>query len=481
MAGPASQLAHWRAHPAQFVREVFGAEPDAWQEKTLEAFPNNPRQAMKACKGPGKTTVMSWLNWNFLATRPHPKMAATSISGDNLRDNFWAEMAKWQGRSELLKSKFTWTKTRIFANEAPETWFLSARTFARDADPSRQADTLAGLHADYIMFTLDESGGTPDSVMVAAEAALASCVEGHILQGGNPSMLSGPLYRACTQERRLWWIVEITGDPDDPDRSPRISVDWAHAQIEKYGRDNPWVLVNVFGKFPPASINALIGPDAVSEAMRRYYREWDIGNAAVILGVDVARFGDDQSVIARRQGIQMYPFKKYRNLDSTQGAAQVSREWDDVKADACFLDGTGGWASGWHDQLISFKKAPISIGFAERAKEPKYFNRRAEMAFTFVDWIKRNGGLPDDPALASALTQTTYTFQGDKLLLEPKDAVKEKLGFSPDEFDAAILTFAEPITPVRAAPRHVTPRAQKPYDPFAEFDALIRRESGMEL
>jgi phage terminase large subunit len=277
---------------------------------------------MKACKGPGKTAVLAWLGWNFLATRPHPKCAATSISGENLADNFWTEMAKWQAKNAFLKAKFTWTKTRIVANDHPETWFMSARSWPQSADATKQADTLAGLHADYILFIIDESGGIPDAVMVSAEAALSSCVEGHIVQAGNPTMLSGPLYRACALERRLWYVIEITGDPDDAKRSPRISVEWAKAQIEKYGRDNPWVLVNVFGRFPPSSLNVLIGPDEVRAAMKRYYREFEIGKAPKILGVDVARFGDDASVIMPRQGIQMFKPAKYRNIDSRRAPAR---------------------------------------------------------------------------------------------------------------------------------------------------------------
>ena len=70
------------------------------------------------------------------------------------------------------------------------------------------------------------------------------------------------------------------------------------------------------------------------------------------------------------------------------------------------------------------------------------------MAFDFVEWIKKGGALPLSKGLADALTQTTYTFQNDRLLLEPKDAIKSRLGFSPDEFDSAILTFAEPVSPV---------------------------------
>lgn len=473
MSAASDQIYWWKKHPARMVRDLFGVEPDDWQEETLEAFPTNPRIAMKASKGPGKTCVLAWLIWNFLLTRPHPKIAAVSIDRDNLRDNLWTELAYWQNKSPLLSKTFTWTKERIFANDFPETWFCSGRSYAKSADKTQQANTLAGLHAEYIMFVLDESGAMSDSIMAAAEAALSSCVEGHILQAGNPTHLSGPLYNACTREKSLWAVVEINGDPDNPKRAKRVNIEWAREQIRLHGRDNPWVLINVFGQFPPSSLNTLIGPDEVSAAMKRYYREFEIGRVPRVLGVDVARFGDDSSVIASRQGIQMFPLMKYRNIDSTQGAGTVSRKWTEWDADACFIDATGGFGSGWIDQLALLGKAPVGVQFAGVAHDKgRYFNKRVEMAFDFVDWIKAGGALPQDDNLLAALVNTTYTFRGDKLLLEPKDDLKIKIGSSPDEMDAAMLTFAEPVAGRERAQRTQRSAMPQRYNEFQEMDDL---------
>ena len=425
-------MSEWRSHPAQMVKEMFQVEPEPWQHEALEAFPHHQRICFKASKGVGKTCLEAWLIWNFLLTRPHPKIACTAISGPNLADNLWTEIALWMNKSEFLRKKFEWTKTRIFARDHPETWWCSARTSPQNADKTQQANTLAGLHADYIMFVLDESGGMPRAIMASAEAALSSCKEGHLIQAGNPTHLEGPLYDACTSERRLWKIIEVNGDPDNPKRASRVSIAWAREQIEKYGRDNPFVLVNVFGQFPPSSLNALIGPDEVSQAMKRYYREHEIGQVSKVLGVDVAREGDDSSVIAPRQGIQMFPFMKYRNITSTQGAGQVSRKWTDWGADAAFVDSTGGFGAGWIDQLMLLGKSPIGVHFAGEAhQKERYFNKRAEMAFEFVEWIKRGGALPESNELLAALTQTTYSFKGDRLILEPNSISKPSSAIAP--------------------------------------------------
>ena len=482
-------LLRWSEHPADFVREVFEVEPDAWQLDVLEAFPNRQRLAMKACKGPGKTAVLAWLIWNFLVTRPHPKVAATAVTKDNLDDNLWTELAKWQKRSKLLEAAFQWTKTRIFNREHPETWWASARTWSRSASPEQQADTLAGLHADYLLFILDESGGIPDAVMAAAEGGLANVVdptrqEAHIVQAGNPTHLEGPLYRACTSEARLWHVTEITSDPDSPKRTPRVSVQWAREQIEKYGRDNPWVLVNVFGQFPPSSINTLLGPDDVRAAMSRVIGRDQYEFAARVLGIDVARQGDDASVIFPRQGRMAFPPLVFRNITGDQGAGHVSRKWIEWDANAAFIDGSGGWATSWVDHLRMLGRPVMPVEFAGKPNDGRFYNKRAEILFEAAQWVKDGGCLPNVPELLTEMTAVTYTFRGDRFLCEDKDQVKQRIGRSTDYFDAFALTFAQPVGPRQSSEHRLISlngrHRARDYDPRLELmygpDSIYGRE-----
>jgi hypothetical protein len=452
MSPAAAKIKKWREDPVAFVREVFGAEPDDWQIEVLRAFPVNQRLAMQACKGPGKTCLLAWLVWNFLATRPQPKVACTSVTADNLADNLWTEIAKWQKKSPWLSRAFQWTKTKVQANESPETWWASARTWPRSADAQQQADTLAGLHADYILFVLDEVGSIPDSVMAAAEAALASGIECKLLIAGNPTMLSGPLYRAATKERKLWHLTTITGDPDDPRRSKRISAAWAREQIEKYGKDSPWVLVNVFGRFPPASINSLLGVEEVTAAMGRSYKPMDYDSQAKIIGVDVARFGDDLTVLFPRQGLCAMPPVELRNADTLQVAGRLALANKNWQPDANMVDGTGGTGAGVIDVARGLGIEVTEVNFSGSADNPKFFNRRTEMYFKLAAWVRSGGALPNVPELVADLTEPTYSFKGDKMILEPKDSIKERLGRSPDHGDALACTFAYEVSP-RYEPR----------------------------
>lgn len=467
-------LRRWKAHPAQFVREVFGVTPEPWQDEVLEAFPHNQRIAMLASKGVGKTAVESWLAWNFLLTRPHCNIAAISITKENLEDNFWKECATWMNKSSLLQSRFEWKKTRIECREHPATWWMSARSWPRHGSREEQSNSLAGLHAEYVAFIIDESGGTPDSVMVSAEAALSSCIEGHILQGGNPTHREGALFKAH-QERDRWHVVSVNGDPDNPKRSNRVSIEWAKDQIRAYGRDNSWVRVNVFGEFPESSLNTLIGADEVTAATLRHYQEHDIAKAARVLGVDVALYGDDASVIFPRQGLVAFAPQTFRNIDGIQGASQVSRKWGEWDADMAFVDNTGGYGTSWIDNLRLLGRAPMPVGFAEASSSGRYANKRAEMYFEAVQWIREGGQLPPMttagmPELCAALSRTTYTTRGDRLLLEPKMMIKERLGYSPDHSDGFVLTFAHPVS--RKVEQHGRPRHQADWDFAAAMEQM---------
>ncbi len=466
----------YRAEPWTFVRQVFGVEPDAWQDETLHALVTNNRLALKACKGPGKSALLAWVALWFLLCFPHPKVVCTSITADNLKDNLWTEIAKWLARSPLLKKQFEWSAERVVSKRHPETWWASARAWPKTADASQQSNTLAGIHADHVLFLIDEAGGIPDAVVATAEAGLANAdpargTTAKILLAGNPTHLEGPLYRACTRERALWWVKEISSDPDDPNRTPRVSVQWAREQIAKYGRDNPWVLVNVFGQFPPGQSNALIGVEEANQATQRTLPESSYIDAARILGVDVARFGDDCTVLFPRQGRVALKPKVFRNLSTMDVADHVARSIDTWSPDATFVDQTGIGA-GVVDRLRQLGHVIIGVDNASSplTATPRFLNRRVEMWWLMGEWIRSGGCLPDDAELVSELTAPAYKFDlTGKTVLESKKDLKARGLPSPDRADALALTFAAPVVrrPLAIPGARRGHHAVTDYDPFS--------------
>jgi hypothetical protein len=474
LTASAERLRAWRDDPVRFVREAFQAEPDPWQADVLRAFgrPEVPRIAIQACVGPGKTAVLAWCAWHFLTTAgrrgEHPRGLAVSVTWDNLRGNLWAELATWQARSPLLQAAFELSGERVVARHAPNTWYLAARSWPKGSTADEQAKTLAGLHGPAILAILDESGGIPPAVLRAAEQALATRPRvGKILQAGNPVSLESALYEAASRLRHQWWVRRVTGDPDDPARAPRVDQAWAREQIAAYGREDPWVRTRILGLWPEASLQSLLGVDDVEAAMRRHLPEDAYEWAQRRIGVDVARFGDDRTVIFPRQGLAAFQPVVLRGMRTTELAARVARAITTWSAELTLIDDTGHWGHGVVDQLLTAGYPVQAVIASDRALDRRYRNRRAECWLQMAEWVRRGGALPPVPELVAELTSPTYSFVGGQFLLEPKDQVKRRLGRSPDLADALALTFAVPDLPRDLALAQATPgRAARDGDPW---------------
>jgi phage terminase large subunit len=480
---PAHQrIRAWRENPCRFVYENFQVTPDKWQEDALLAFASpdedKKRIAMKACAGPGKSAVLAWCGWNFLScygdAKEHPKGACVSVTATNLADNLWPEFSKWQARSPFLRRTFEWTKSRISHVDYKETWFLAARSFSRKANAEEQGRTLSGLHSKYVLGLVDEGGDIPPAVMKAGEQALSTGPKfGKLMTAGNPTSHDGILYAASERLRHLWHVITITGDPDDPKRSPRIDIDWAREQIKTYGREDPWVMSFILGIFPKGSVNSLLSVDEVEEAMARHYKIEQYGWSQKRLGIDVAAEGDDRTVIFPRQGLASFRpviMRTQRGPDIAARVASAKAKWG---SEVEFFDDTGGWAKSAIDFYLQAGHTPMAINFAGSAIDPRFFNKRAEMWFGMAEWVRKGGALPSVPEIVAELTTPKYYLKNGKFIIEPKDLVKKRLKRSPDLADALALTFAHADQPAASSIQGLIQSAkagkvEADYDPFAE-------------
>lgn len=473
----------WKCDILKFCLDNFDFNPDEWQKEFLIAFASGDKDkqriSLNACAGPGKTCVLAIAGWWFLSTQGrkgnHPKGAALSITGDNLKDNLWSEFSKWQSLSKFLLHAFKWTKTRIYSVDHPETWFISARSWSKDADPETQGRTLSGLHSDYILFLIDESGDIPVTVLRSAEQALGKTIFGKIVQAGNPTSQTGMLYAAYSRYRDLWKVISITGDPEDPKRSPRIDIEWAQQQIDAHGRDNPWVMSYILGKFPATSTNSLLSHEDIEKSMGGHLNPDEYNQSQMRIGVDVAGHmdGSDSTVIFCRQGLASFNPITLKHNRGPEIAAVISQENLKRKADVILIDSTGGFGYSCIDSLKmhGIDPQPIGINFAEKASKPGFFNKRAEMYWEMAEWVKRGGVLPNHPTLMRELTNTTYSLKNGQFIIQPKEIIKKQLGFSPDAADALALTFAIPEAPKKQINdfimnRHVHTNQEKYQLPF---------------
>ena len=480
----AGVMAQWRLDPVQYVHDVFKVTPDEWQADTLRAVAKDPRVGLSACVGPGKSTVMSWIGWWWLDTRYDATGFAASVTRENLRDNLWKEMAKWRDRAPTVKAAFDQHAERIVHKKRPETWFLSARGWAKDANPTQQASALGGFHGKHVLVLLDECGVLPDSVMVTAERIFANAEidEARLVAAWNPETTDGAAYRICTRGRASWNVINVTGDPDDPKRSPRISLEWAKQQILDWGRDNDFVRVNVLGLFPLRGTDTLLGPDDITKAQARDVPEVALRGEASIWGLDPARsLAGDRAVLRERCGVVAFRPHLFRGLDGTQLGDRCSHILNESKRtpDYLFVD-VGGVGASAFDRLVvlGWKSIIIPVDFAGSPDQDRFHDKNAEMHWRCAKWVRERGCLPiDSGVLATELTSRkfSYTTRGKRtaFAVESKDDLKARGLPSPDEADALALTFFSEHTPARAqslleAERRRLPTASKHERTWAE-------------
>ena len=136
--------------------------------------------------------------------------------------------------------------------------------------PAAAGESLAGVHEKYAAVVLDEAAQMPESLLATAEAALSTGPETRLIVTGNPTSTGGALHRAAVIDRdKGWHVTNVSGDPEDPERSPRIDVEWAASMILRYGRESPFVQVAVLGQFPTSALHTLLSRDEVLAAMGR--------------------------------------------------------------------------------------------------------------------------------------------------------------------------------------------------------------------
>lgn len=245
----------------------------------------------------------------------------------------------------------------------------------------------------------------------------------------------------------------------DPDEVARLKRDMAETSFAR----------EYLCDFTAAGDDQLISLADSEEAARRQYKPKEFEHAPVILGVDPARFGDDRSVIVRRQGLQCFDPLVYRGIDNMDLAARVAAQIKEHNPDAVFIDSGAG--AGVIDRLRQLDFDVIEVPFGGKSTYPNlYLNRRAEMWFEMKSWIESGGAIPNDPSLKQELATPVYWFDSaGRKVLEPKDEIKKRLqgGGSPDTADALALTFAYPVQKRSPLDALGIKRDRNDYDPYA--------------
>lgn len=419
------------------------------------------------------------LLWWLLSCHPFCKGTVTANTMGQLETKTWAQFASMKEACitghwfDITMAK---NSMKAYHKDYKESWFVSAQTSKEE-----NSEAFAGQHAanSTSFYIFDEASGIPDKIWEVAEGGLTDG-EPMMFAFGNPTRNVGMFYNCFHRDRARWLTYKVDSREAQLTNKKNIE-EWR----QTYGEDSDFFKVRVLGEFPSVSTAQLIPTDAVDAAMSREKPGINTQTfTQAIVGLDVARFGDDATVLCTRAGRDCATVQwiTLRGADGRQVGERAHAHAQMLLDDYGFgqvrinFDRAGIGASVWEYFRYNNMDPRIKVNavdFGSGSRWPmRYLNKRAEMWCLMKDWlVKEEGVLPRDEELKEQLIAPEYMFTPTKnqIQLEAKKDIKKRLGVSPDRADALALTFAEPAAEISGKvleARSKAIRASRDQDPF---------------
>ncbi len=433
--------------------------PDAWQVKVLNEIRDGLkvtdqviREAVAAGNGVGKSALVAWLILWGMATRSDTRITVTANTENQLRTKTWPELSRWH-RLFIARHWFRLTATGLFSVDPQHElgWRADAVPWS-ETNP----DAFSGLHnhGKRLIVIMDEASSIADVIWERVEGALTDVGTQILwLVFGNPTMNTGR-FRECFDRLSHRWNRHQIDSRTVKMSNKRQLAEWE----ADYSSDDDWFRVHVRGLFPHFGTRQFIGLDlvrsAASPARQAEFSVYD----PLICGVDVARFGDNETVIRFRRGLdaRLIPPTRVRGMDTMQVAQRVVDLFEEHRPDAIFVD-AGGVGAGVMDRLRMLRLPAIDVQFGARAASNRdmgqgrnnYYNQRSMMYGLMRDWLTY-GLIDEDKKLMEGLSAPNYSYRTvdgtDSILLEKKEDIRRRLGdVALDDADSLALTFAFPV------------------------------------
>lgn len=433
------QIDFYIDHPVEFFEDILQKQPDELQKKILNEIPECINKglsvAAKAGHGVGKTFIEAGIVIWWLATRPWPKVVCTAPTQNQLFNILWSELKKHHNDS-LISELFEWRSTRYFLKEHQAEWFAVARS-------SRIPENMQGFHAESLLFLIDEASGVDERIFEVIEGSQTES-ESIIMMFGNPTRTTGEFYAAFNRPERRSLYKTFTMSCID---SPQVTGRYIDRIAQKYGLDSDIYRVRVLGEFPKEEPDTLIPLTLVDQAVNN---ENAVTEGSVVeIGVDVARYGTDETAIYSRVGMVCKQEKILATSsipDVIGWAKKVRDDYGDKQAIFNIDDpGLGGGVTDGLQRMIELgdmKNVKYVNGFngGKRSTDRKHFNNIGTETWFKLRDLLSDLCIPDDEDLIAQLSNRKYHFDGKgRMALEDKDNLKKRGLKSPDRADALIL------------------------------------------
>ncbi len=430
-------LLRLRNDPSLFVRNIIGAEPQAWQQKALNLIRDHDRLSIVSGHGTGKTTLISWLCLWWLTTRHPVKIAMTANTANQLSDVLMGEIANWSRKMHpAFREQLEFRSDKISLKGSPD-----SAVYAR-VSRKENPESLQGFHSPNMLFIIDEASGIDDVIFEVGQGSL-STPGAKIVMTGNPTRNTGFFWASHHTQKHRWQTMRVSCMDADT-----VRPDFVDEMRDMYGEDSNQFRIRVLGEFGTADDDTIIPAHLVEAAISRDVEP--IQGERPIWGLDVARFGTDRTALAKRAGNTLLePIKSWQDKDLMQICGIILQEFDACSYDdrpAEILVDVIGLGAGVVDRLREMDFCDVrGINVSESASlSEKYVRQRDELWFRLREWLEaRDCSMPADDQLQAELLAPRFKFQSNgKLKVESKDEMKRRGLRSPDLADALVLTFA---------------------------------------
>jgi hypothetical protein len=434
--------------------------PNKWQREELIKIANhiaenkkrisegkNPlvyKCAIASGRGVGKSTFVAWITLWFMSCVTGGSTIISANTDSQLTSKTFGEIGKWLTMA-INGYWFDRTQKKI----TPKEWFAAQlRNILRIDEGKYYAegvlwnddnpDAFAGEHSSVgCLLIFDEASGIPEPIWNVSDGFFTDLTLYRFwFTFSNPRKNTGPFFDCFHKHRSFWHTRQI--DARTVEGLDKATYDEI---ISKNGEDSDVARVEVKGQFPSQGDHQFISRGIVLDAQDRQLDRYD-DYAALVMGVDPARYGDDSTVIRFRRGrdARSIPHVELKGADNMKVANICADLIDRHQPDGVFIDSGAG--AGIIDRLKERGYRVFEVGFGTESKEPQYSDHRTEIWARMRDWLP--GAMIDNSAfLLDDLVGPEYEFVGreDKIKLESKEKMKKRGLASPNHADALAVTF----------------------------------------
>jgi phage terminase large subunit len=455
MSVATGMVSRYADDPVLFMREVLGFEPWSVQREIAEAVRDFDRTTVRACNASGKSAVAGALVPWWLAGGPGSIVVSTSSTERQLKKVLWREVQQRHRAARGLFHGATVTDSEI--HMAPD-WFAIGIS-------TDEVEALQGFHGSRVLVIVDEASGVDEAMFSAIEGLLAGG-DTRLLLLGNPLRTSGTFFDAFGKDRDDWHQITIsafdtpnfTGEKVSREvRKRLVSRKWVERAARRGIESNEYQ-IRVLGNFPTESEDTVVSLGDLQQAQAQNFEP----DLPFVIGVDVARFGSDHTVLALRQGNRIRVVKSYqgRDLMQTSGAVlELARSVERAhgRKPVVVIDdvGLGGGVTDRVREIAEYRVVDFNGG-RRAASSREHPNKRSELWFRFAEALPVLDLDANDQELAADLLAPTYWLSSSaQRVVEPKSNTRKRLRRSPDRADAVMLTIVvdPPARPGRPAAR----------------------------